>query len=486
LYNTAKTNKMPLSLKLFTARPTDEKYYLVYDISEGKNFRKRVTTGLKIEPKYWDKSNNRVKASHPNSQILNEAVKKYRERLDTAISKWETGQFSRQQVVAFLKGESGINSIDEYIDTNIKNTRKDATYRDYRGAWRSVKQYNDYNVDEALPFSVVNYTFLDTFKRKAIAKGVTNASINSNLDKIRAIMNDAFDNGVIFEKFVLNKRLKLPKQKRQISIPTPEDFKGAITKVKTIYHWQSLAFYLLMFYTRGMYPADIVSLKVANLENKPLDRELDEWDEISGDLLRLCEVGHDYLIHRRHKTKNKSNDDMVIRVDTTLLNLIYFLKRSVIYTHYKRKPEIIPTLEDSMSIFVYDVDKDYQLHSNVWDSYKKHITRLLGHSFKSARKTFDTIAASLDISTTTRQILLGHNEDSMLWHYGDTNTDIIRERVEKAHIDILKSFDADALNKLLLDKLDEMNVVDYLKPNDSIVWLDEKAEWKHYKKLAKK
>ena len=73
----------------------------------------------------------------------------------------------------------------------------------------------------------------------------------------------------------------------------------------------------------------------------------------------------------------------------------------------------------------------------------------------------------------------------MLWHYGDTNTDIIRERVEKAHIDILKSFDADALNKLLLDKLDELNLVDYLKQNDSIVWLDEKAEWKHYKRLAK-
>ena len=81
---------------------------------------------------------------------------------------------------------------------------------------------------------------------------------------------------------------------------------------------------------------------------------------------------------------------------------------------------------------------------------------------------------------------MGHNEDSMLWHYGDTNTDIIRERVEKAHIDILKSFDTDTLNNLLLDKLDELNLVDYLKPSEPYVWLDQKAEWKHYKKLAKK
>lgn len=478
---------MALKLGFYKKRTSDALGHIVFDIMD-KGFRKRVTTGIKIEKKYWDANNLRIKPSHSQSNILNEQMKKVRDKLETALAKWETGQFSRQQVVAFLKGESGIDSIDEYIDKTLKNTRKkDATYRDYRSAWRSVKQYNGYKVDEPLPFSVVNYTFLDTFKRKALEKGLKNASINSNLDKIRAIMNDAFDNGVIFEKFVLNKRLKLPKQRRgQVSIPTPDDFKSAITKVKTIYHWQSLAFYLLMFSARGMYPADIVNLKVANLENKPLDRELDEWDDPDWDLMRLCEIGHDYLIHRRHKTKNKSNDDMVIRIDQTLLNLIYFLKRSVIYTHYKRKPEIVPTLEDSMSIFNYDVDKDYRLHSNVWDSYKKHITRLLGHPFKTARKTFDTLAASLDISTTTRQILLGHNEDSMLWHYGDTNTEIIRERVEKAHMDILKSFDTDTLNKLLLDKLDELNIVDYLKPNDSIVWLDEKAEWKHYKKLAKK
>lgn len=474
---------MRIGLKLFVARKDDKLYYLVYTISD-KTFRKRILTGIKLEARHWDERNLRIKASHPSSEILNQEMKSIREKLETANAKHETNQFNRHQVIAYLNGESGFGSIDEYIDKDLKNTRKDATYRDLRSAWRSVKQYNDYPADEPLPFNVVNYKFLDTYKRKALLKGNTHATINSNLDKIRVIMNDAFNNGVTYEAFTLNKRLKLPKQKRKIDTCTPEECKKAIDKVKTIYDFQALGFYLLMFCARGMYPADIVSLKQTNLENKDY-REDEEFSPEDDPLEYLCDFGHDYLIHRRHKTKNKSNDDMVIRIDEKLYHLINYLKFSVIYTHYPKKPEIVPPLSEAISIFSYDIDTEYELHNNVWDAYKKKVKKLLGHSFNTARKTFDTYSANLDLSRTTRQILLGHIEDSMLWHYGDTNTDEIKTRVQEAHISILKAFDTDNLITLLLRKLDSLNLADWLQYEEGTVWLDQEAHWKHIKKSLK-
>ena len=448
---------MPISLKLYRSRQQDEKY-IIYDVTEGKS-RYRVMTGLKIDPKHWDANNLRIKSSHPQSAILNQQMKKVRDKLETALAKWETGQFNRHQAIAYLKGESGIDSVDDYIEKDIKAKRNSATFRDYKNAWRMVKKYSGHKVDEPLPFSAVNFRMLDTAKRGMVKAGLRNSSINGYMQKVRAVMNDAYDNGVTYEPFVLSKKLKLPRQKRQQpSICTSEEFKAAISKVNDIRDWQALGFYLLMFSCRGMYPADIVALRQANFKNGDGDN--------NDHLKALCEQGHDYLIHRRHKTKNKANDDMVIRIDENLLHLIQMLKYSVIYTHYKRKPEIIPPLEDSIRIFSYNIDVDNDLHQNVWDNWKKRVSRLLGHSFKTARKTYDTTSASLDFSQNIRQILLGHIEESMLYYYGDTQDDKISQRVQQAHLDVLRSFETDTLINLMMDSLKDLQLTEWLNPDN--------------------
>jgi hypothetical protein len=436
---------MRIGLKLFVARKDDKLHYLVYTISD-KTFRKRILTGIKLEARHWDERNLRIKASHPSSEILNQEMKSIREKLETANAKHETNQFNRHQVLAYLKGESGIDSVDDYIEKDIKNKRNSATFRDYKNAWRMIKKYSEHKVDEPLPFSAVNFRMLDTAKRAMVKAGLRNSSINGYMQKVRAVMNDAYDNGVTYEPFVLSKKLKLPRQKKQQpSICTPDEFKAAISKVDEIRDWQALGFYLLMFTCRGMYPADIVALRQANFKNG--DGDNNQYLKV------LCQQGYDYLIHRRHKTKNKANDDMVIRIDENLLHLIEKLKLSVVYTHYIRKPEIIPPIEDSIRIFNYNIDVDNDLHQNVWDNWKKRVSRLLGHSFKTARKTYDTTSAKLDISQTIRQILLGHIEDSMLYHYGDLNSVEISQQVQDAHLRVLEDFETDALIELMMQRL---------------------------------
>lgn len=453
---------MNLKLVLWNRPKKDGRCPIVFDLSEGRGFRKRIPTDLSVKLNEWDASNQRVNTKNPNNHILNVRLSEYRERLNTGLAKFETKQFNRQQLIGYLEGRSDFSSVDAYIDTEIKNTRKSATYQDYKGALTIIKKYSGYH-DKPIPFDAVNYALLDKFKRNAKKNGVNGNSINSYFNKIRAVMNDAYDKNFIYEKFHLNKKLRVPTPKRSIQTCTPEDFRNAIEKVRNIYDWQALSFYLLMFCTRGMYLADIVNFKMSNFENSQGKGDFHE------DFNTLFNREFDYMIHRRNKTRDKGNEDMKIRIDLfPTYELICLLKQSVLYTHYHKKPEIIPPLDEKLTIFSYDIDKDYSLHSNVWDIYKKKVKRLLGYSFKTARKTFNTYALQLKVSDSIRRILLGHQDSSMLQYYDNLNTIEILEQVDEAHTDVLKAFYAEELGELLFKKLDALDVPKWVSGQEVI------------------
>ncbi|MET6990049.1 phage integrase SAM-like domain-containing protein [Sediminicola arcticus] len=460
---------MTINLKLIKRPLKDGTCNIVFDILDGRSYRKKILTGITIEPKHWDEKKGRVKASYANAIILNKALEEFRIKVNTCEDKYQTKQFSRQEVVSFLEGKVGFDSVDEYIETEIKESRSGATYIDYRTAINSLKYYTD--IKDKLLFHEVNYGLLDRYKRNFLKSGKRATSYNSNLTKIRAIMNDAYNKGFIFEKFELPKGLRMASRRSEIRTCTTEDFKEAILKVKSIYEWQALGFYLLMFCTRGMYPSDIVNFKMAN------------FDGIN-DMSKFCDSKNKYLVHRRAKTKNRGNDDMWIMIDDyPTYKLLKTLKYSIIFTHYKSKPEIIPSFDDEIAIFKYDVDTQYDVHGNVWDIYKKKVSRLLGYSYKTARKTFNTYALELSVSDTIRRVLLGHTDDSMLAHYDNLNTKKFVKQVENAHKKVLRDFKASELMELLLEKIKALEVPDFIYNDD--LFMDEKGFWEEVHKALK-
>lgn len=464
---------MTITLVLVNRPLKNGKCNIVFDVVNGRTLRKKIITGIKVISNDWDSKHFRVRKSDKDSVHLNHRLKELKDKLYTAHAKYDSKQFTQSQVISFLEGKTAFGFIDDYIETEIKNTRTSATYIDYKNAFNSLKLHTGFK--SKLMFEDINYSLLDKFKRKSLSIGLSGASINSYFNKIRAVMNDAFDKGLTYEKFELNKKLRVPARRTVIKTSSPEDFKNAIDKVKTIKDWQSLAFYLVMFCTRGMYPADIVNFKWKNFQNKEmkikaLNLITNEYIEDGTEVGMVCVEGYDYLIHRRSKTSNKSNEDMLIRIDEfPTLDLINKLKFSIVYTHYKQQPNIIPSMDDRLSIFKYDVEKDCQLHSNIWDYYKKRVKKLLGYSYNTARKTFNTYALELEVSDTIRRILLGHADTSMLNHYDNYNTDNIREQVENAHTSVLNRFSASELARLLNDKLKDINAPKLMY--DDSIWL---------------
>ena len=100
-----------------------------------------------------------------------------------------------------------------------------------------------------------------------VSKGLSPNTINSYFTKIRVILNDAYLNQYIFEKFTLHKSLRMAKPPSQPKSCSVEEFVLGLEKCKTLVEVQALGFWLLMFGTRGMYPADIVKIKKSDLRD---------------------------------------------------------------------------------------------------------------------------------------------------------------------------------------------------------------------------
>lgn len=430
---------MTIRLKLDPRARKDNTHTILIKIVDGREYRKKISTDLKIEKRFWDDHKERVKNTYDNDRILNKQLDDLQVKIRTALDKYHAKQFTRQQVVSYVSGITDFDTVDGYIDTVIKNSRSKPTYIDYRTAINSLKKHTGYTEDRPLLFHEVNFKLLSDFKMKSKEAGMSPSGYNSYLTKIRAVMNDAYDKGYIFDKFTLDRRLRRSVKRKPIQTAIPDQIFKGIEKIKTIYDFQAIGFWILMFALRGMYPADIVNITVANVERKGDN----DWDIADAEF---------YIVHTRSKTSESSNEDLIIRIDSFLLPLITGLKHSIFIMHQKNKPHIVPPLSDFIKIFNYDPKIEYVLHQNTWDVYKKKVKRLTGLSYNKARKTFDTIALELSVPDTIRRVLLGHADPSMLAHYDNTQTKRIQKQVEDAHKRVLKDFQVEEMVKQLLSK----------------------------------
>ena len=413
-----------------------------YDIShtdfQGVKLRKAVSTGIKVLSKDIDVRNWRVKTSSINQKELNVALENCKEKVSIALTKFETKQSTFQQVISYLKGDVDYGSVDKYIETVIQDSKSVQTYNDYRSTLKAFKKHLSIPPKQEVSFQEYSsYELLDKFKRKA-SESIANTTINSYFAKIRAVLNDAYEKGYIHDKFELKRGLRLPpRPSKKIETITSEEFEKAIEKANDIYEVQALALYLLMFGLRGMYNSDIVALKDAEYKCNDFDKK--------NPYLNLFNDGNKYIIHRRVKTKNRSNDDLVIRIDDNIPFLINMLKKLFKITH---KGENILS-NNKLALFDYDLN-DLKTHKRIWGRYQKKLIKLLDYNFKTARKTYNTYATELEVSNTVRNILLGHSPQSVNEkHYINRRTIKISEKVQQAHTEILEDFEFERLSQQL-------------------------------------
>ena len=424
------------------------KYHIFIDMiyGSGTDNRKQVHTDLLLDKEHWN-PNRGLKRSHPNFAVLRKAIELYEERIKKGEDMFLARDISLEQFKKYVEGKSDFSSVMKYIDTEIKSSKKPVTYQDYRYAYMSFKSHLGLT-NKPLRFEDITIKLLKDFKRLYMASGRSNNSFNSITDKIRAVYNDAVENGVVYKEFKFPRNYKLPKTKTEWNVCTYEEFSKAIERANTQLEWESLVMWLLSFCLRGFYFSDFQHLSESKIQDN--EDEYKTW----------CIDDEMVIIHQRNKNIDRASDKMYIRIDRyPTAQLFHMLKFSFMLRYWNTtNRDKIGDINDRLSIMNYDKNKnndDFKFHNDAVNSYQKAIRRVLpNHPMKNARKSFKTIANTY----TTRRIadiLIGHSSDTDLneMSYNDNQYEDIVKEVYETHTRVLERFKASELCELLQKKL---------------------------------
>ena len=422
---------------------------------------------FEIDGKYW--GNSGLKRSHPNYEAISHSLKEIRDRIEKAVDRYCLGQINRDQFIANISGKTDYTTIDDYIESEIKETRKGKTYTTYRDAFKTFKSYVGYK-DKKMKFSDLNHNLLAKFKKSFFhseigKKNKSANSYNSYLTQVRAIYNDAYDNGIVYEKLTFNKKLRVKKTRTQWNPVSPDEYLKAIDNVNTLREWEALAMWLLAFCCRGLYWSDFTTMKAEDIKDNDL---YNTW----------CGLDDMYILHNRHKTKDSNNVEMLIKVSRyPTLQLFKIIKHSFAKRMWKTRPDIVPDVNDWVSIFSYDLNADTVTHRDICNSYQKALRDVWKHPINIARKTFNNVAGECKITPKICDLLIGHKPDSQInmMSYTNYQTSEYAKQIEEAHELVLKTFRAGELADKLIERLEELQAI---KSKKIPLWITEKIGWK--------
>lgn len=434
---------MPTRIGLWSTPRKDNRKCIYFDMQYGRGNRKQIRTSILLLEKYWDKKNRKLKRSHPSYEALRQSLKAYNDRIELGEDRYLANQISFEQFTALVEGKSDISSVEKYIETEIKRSRSVNTYKDYAWAFNTFKVH--LGVKKHLKFEDISMKMLKDFKRLYTEAGRSNNSFNSVVDKIRAVYNDALENGVVYKELKFPRKYKLPKTPTDWTICTYDEFKNAIERANTHRQWESLCMWLLSFCMRGMYFADFSSISEQDI--------IDNNDEYQ----TWC-IDNEFIIkHRRHKVKRRMSQPMFIRIDKYPTSQLFLMVKFSFASRYwnTENRNKVGDVNDRLSIYNYDIttNEGYKFHKDMINSYQKAIRSVLPNQpMKYARKCFKTIA-NRHSTKRIADLLIGHSSDTQQNELSYNDNTYLAKEVYDTHTKVLKEFRADDLCMLLQQKL---------------------------------
>lgn len=409
---------------------------------EGNHFK---NLPIKINPNEFDKKKVRVKATADNATAINALLTETTTLLNEGWSLYESGSYNWEELIAHINGAKTNLDLLSFINTVIKDDNTENVYKGVKDVYGAAKKV----LGRELSFVDLNYNI--TNKLIMDWKGrVRSATVKTYKYHWGLIVNTAYQRKLTTYKFnpKSNNKWKTKRDKTTIKgnpyVETvkPEDFLNAIDRCTNLMHINGLASWLLSFCLRGMYFTDFCDIHTKSMD---IIFEHPRWGG--------CAIIH----HYRHKT----NEPMWILLPNYVEELRNLMRGWLEVTHgykintktnkpYLKTPTYILSRSYSEGWFFNGYNKD------TWNTINKQLAKVGLESFKSARKTFETVSLTIETSAETRDRLLGHEVKGVKKSYQDWEWDELQEKVHNAHDEILTKFRIDDLLPALINKANEL------------------------------
>jgi hypothetical protein len=408
-------------------------------------------TGLRIRVSNWDEKRMLIKPRSEKSVRI-----KFFELEDKAETLWQRlqlGEVDFADLKRFWHGtETPITSVDEFA-ANCLGHLKDSTLASRKNAIRTYKKHLFGASDRVLETNDISPSNCLMIKSIMIKKGLSQETVNSCLRGVKATYNDMYYQKVegITSRLILP-RGTIVKTKPVIpSILTPKEYLIAITKIRTVHDWQSMALGYIMFALRGLDLIDVFKISKECFQS-PL-----AFDKVLDKLSTGYPTGPNNIRLKISRSKVPFVQPMDISISNHHSNgfipIFQILRTSLSATN--------PTIS---SLNIYSLSSlgnsfDFEIYRKLSISFGKKHKKLAGSPYKAIRKTFRTLASiHCRVSTEIGNALLGQENSNISSNYISMKE--LSTEVDEVHEVVLSNFQMDKIFNELIIKAEELGIKD--------------------------
>jgi len=176
-----------------------KRHKLIYQVSCPGEPQKQIETDLAIYKQFWLNKKKKVSTKHPNWDIVNDQIIKYKDEAERLMLEYDLKRISLKGVYTKLKGEISDKSVDQFVNTWTKKNKSDSTFKHYVNCLSSFK--NAVGVKGELKFSAIDKSLINKFHRAANDKirkrEWSTVTAKNYMTTFKSICTDAEDEDVI-------------------------------------------------------------------------------------------------------------------------------------------------------------------------------------------------------------------------------------------------------------------------------------------------
>ena len=265
-------NNISISLELNFKKSNDLEGRVLIRCTQNRK-HKRISTGVAVAPKYWDKIHHKIKSSHPLCNELNNLIQEKLKKVTASYTKLlsEHDEVTLDDIILKMTSEPMTNFYDFALRTKmaeIKSTNKIGTYRRYEAVLNKFKDFTGSNLN----INRVNYELLKKYEVHLITKLKNSRNtVSSNFSVIRAIINEAIRHDVYKSRNPFS-QLQLKYEDKSKEKLTAAELNRLMNNPSPKIHSVQLAkdFFIACFLAEGTRGGDMIAMKKESIVNNCL------------------------------------------------------------------------------------------------------------------------------------------------------------------------------------------------------------------------
>lgn len=283
-----------------------------------------MSTGIRVDPKYWNRENQYIKRSHDDVKVLSDELERIQSTAQSAIIELKNeGRLNAKRVIAMVKGHDR-KDFYTYFEKYIKDLKAEGSVRRSKNASVILNQIREFKKNDSFSIQDVDHEFISDFSinLKTKQKNAPN-TIRKKFQRFSHMMKRAKKEGVIsenpFDEYKLPSYQK-PK-KEALTYEQIQKIEGLdLNKGSGLWHTRN--YFLFSFYNAGIRFGDLCLLKKENIVDGRLRYLMSKTQNNTEPKFKSIKLREDsFAILKAYDYQNKADKDFLFPILDTSKNV---------------------------------------------------------------------------------------------------------------------------------------------------------------------